>query len=408
MRIAFLSVSAGMGGSEASLLELVRGIRRLSPRAQPIVVVPREGPLASRVRNLGGEARVLPMPDALAAFGEWSLRGSTDVARKGAALIGAAGAIAAYQRSLGSLLSTLAPDVIHTNGFKLHVFGTRAAPANVPVVWHIHEYVNRRPLTRRLLRYHASRASAVVANSRSVADDVRSALGAQAPVTTTIYNAVDLDEFAPTGTAVDLDARAQLPPAPPGTIRVGLVATFARWKGHETFLQAIRALDSARVRAYIVGGPVYDTAGSQYTIDEVRALAAGMGVSDRVGFTGFVDRPAEAMRALDVVVHASTEPEPFGLVIAEGLACGRAVVVSAAGGAAELVEDDVDALTFTPGDADALARALARATGDAPLRARLGAAGRQTAVRRFDPEVFTLQFLALYERVSEQARMVAS
>jgi hypothetical protein len=42
------------------------------------------------------------------------------------------------------------------------------------------------------------------------------------------------------------------------------------------------------------------------------------------------------------------------------------------------------------------------------LRARLGAAGRQTAVRRFDPDVFTLQFLALYERVSEQARMVAS
>jgi glycosyltransferase involved in cell wall biosynthesis len=407
MRIAFLSVSGGMGGSEASLVELVRGVRRLSPRAEPVVVVPREGPLAVRVREMGADARVLPMPDALAAFGEWSLRGSSDIARRGATLIGAAGAIAAYQRALASLLSELAPDVIHTNGFKLHVFGTRAAPAGIPIVWHIHEYVSRRPLTRRLLRYHVSRASAVVANSRSVADDVSSALGAGAPVTS-IYNAVDLDEFAPAGITADLDARAQLPSAAPGTVRVGLVATFARWKGHETFLRAIRTMGAAPVRGYIVGGPVYDTAGSQHTIEDLRSLAASMGLSNHIGFTGFVERPSEAMRALDVVVHASTEPEPFGLVIAEGLACGRAVVVSAGGGAAELVEHDVDALTFAPGDADALARTLLRCTGDAPLRARLGAAARRTAVRRFDPDVFARAFLELYERVSQRARTVVS
>jgi glycosyltransferase involved in cell wall biosynthesis len=407
MRIAFLSVSGGMGGSEASLVELVRGVRRLSPKAEPVVVVPREGPLAVRVREMGADARVLPMPEALAAFGEWSLRGSSDIARRGATLIGAAGAIAAYQRALASLLSELAPDVIHTNGFKLHVFGTRAAPAGIPVVWHIHEYVSRRPLTRRLLRYHVSRASAVVANSRSVADDVSSALGAGAPVTS-IYNAVDLDEFAPAGITADLDARAQLPSAAPGTVRVGLVATFARWKGHETFLRAIRKMGAAPVRGYIVGGPVYDTAGSQHTIEDLRSLAAAMGLSNHIGFTGFVERPSEAMRALDVVVHASTEPEPFGLVIAEGLACGRAVVVSAGGGAAELVEHDVDALTFAPGDADALAQTLLRCTGDAPLRARLGAAARRTAVRRFDPDVFARAFLELYERVSPRARTVVS
>lgn len=407
MRIAFLSVSGGMGGSEASLVELVRGVRRLAPRAEPVVVVPREGPLAVRVREIGADARVLPMPEALATFGEWSLRGSSDIARRGATLIGAAGVIAAYQRALASLLSDLAPDVIHTNGFKLHVFGARAAPAGVPVVWHIHEYVSRRPLTRRLLRYHVARVSAVVANSRSVADDVSSALGAGAPVTS-IYNAVDLDEFAPAGITADLDARAQLPSAAPGTVRVGLVATFARWKGHETFLRAIRKMGAAPVRAYIVGGPVYDTAGSQHTIEDLRSLAASMGLSNHIGFTGFVERPSDAMRALDVVVHASTAPEPFGLVIAEGLACGRAVVVSAAGGAAELVENDVDALTFAPGDADALARTLLRCTGDAPLRARLGAAARRTAVRRFDPDVFARAFLEVYERVSQRARTVVS
>lgn len=408
MRIAFLSVSAEMGGSEVSLLELVRGLRRLSPVVDPVVVVPRDGALAARIVAAGGAVRVLPMPAALASFGEWSMRGPSALVRGGGALLNAAGALGPYRRALSALLDDIAPDIIHSNGFKLHVIGSRAARAGVPLVWHVHEYVSHRPLSRRLLQHHASRASAVVANSRSVADDVRSVLGADTPVST-IYNAVDLREFAPQGDVVDLDTLCGLPPAPAGTVRVGLVATFARWKGHEPFLHAIQRLGAELpIRAYVIGGAVYDTAGSQHTVEELRALAAALGVGDRVGFTGFIERPATAMRALDVVVHASTEPEPFGLAIAEGLACGRAVIASAAGGAAELVEHDVDALTFAPGDAGALAGALERCARDAALRTRLGGAARRTAVRRFNPDVFAREFLNLYERAALQAATVTT
>ena len=408
MRIAFLSVSAEMGGSEVSLLELVRGLRRLAPRVEPTVVVPREGPLAARIIDAGGAVRVLPMPAALASFGEWSLRGASAIARGSGALLHAAGALGPYRRALRALLDEIAPDIIHTNGFKLHVIGSRAARPGVPVVWHVHEYVSHRPLSRRLLRHHASRVSAVVANSRSVADDVRIVLGPETPISS-VYNAVDLQAFAPDGARADLDALAGWPPAAAGTVRVGLIATFARWKGHELFLRAIQHLDAGvPVRAYVIGGPVYDTAGSQHTVAELRARAGSMGVGERVGFTGFIERPATAMRALDVIVHASTEPEPFGLVIAEGLACGRAVIVSAAGGAAELVEHDVDALAFAPGDAGALATALDRCVRDAGLRARLGAAARRTATRRFDPDVFAGEFLKLYERAASRATTVVT
>ena len=96
------------------------------------------------------------------------------------------------------------------------------------------------------------------------------------------------------------------------------------------FLEAIARLPpSLHVRAYVIGGPVYETEKSEVSIEELRQASARLGIADRVGFTGFIEDPAPAIRALDVVVHASTEPEPFGLAIAEGLACGRAVVVSA-------------------------------------------------------------------------------
>ncbi len=277
------------------------------------------------------------------------------------------------------------------------MLGARVASPSAAVVWHIHEYVSRRPISRALLGRYGSRCAGIVANSQSVAADVASVLGEAAPVTT-IYNAVDPTEFSPEGDVLDLDALAGLPRVEPGTVRVGLVATYGRWKGHATFLEAIRRLGaSVPVRAYIIGGAVYDTAGSQHTRADLEASIASSGLAGRVGLTGFVRGPASAMRALDVVVHASTQPEPFGLVIAEGLATGRAVIVSAGGGANELVTDGVDALTHTPGDAESLARCIERLAGDPALRRRLGAAGRETALRQFDPDAFTRAFIDVYQ-----------
>jgi glycosyltransferase involved in cell wall biosynthesis len=294
------------------------------------------------------------------------------------------------------MLSDIGAQVIHTNGFKLHLVGAWAAADDVPVVWHLHEYVSPRPLTRKLLKRYVSRAAAVVANSHSVAADLRGVFGAGAPVRA-IYNAVDLGEFSPDGPSVDLDRLSEMSPASPGTVRVGLLATFGRWKGHEPFLRALQQVTRTRpVRGYIIGAPLYDTSGSQYTLDEIKSLARDLGVASHVGFTGYVERPAAVLRSLDVVVHASTQPEPFGLVIAEGLACGRAVIVSRAGGATELVEDGVTALTHAPGDAADLAAAIERCAASADLRRALGARARDAAVARFDAATFGRAFADLY------------
>jgi glycosyltransferase involved in cell wall biosynthesis len=163
------------------------------------------------------------------------------------------------------------------------------------------------------------------------------------------------------------------------------------------FLRALAALPrDLPVRGYVIGEPIYDTAGSQYSMAELQARADALGIRDRVVLTGYL-RAAPAMRALDVVVHASTRPEPFGLVIAEAMACGRALVTSGTGGAAELIAPDVDALTHPPGDSEALARVLERLVRDAALRRRLGAAAAEAARRRFDPDRMAAGLVAIYE-----------
>ncbi len=396
MRVAFVSVSDQMGGSEAMLLQIAAELRRTRPDWSLDLILPGPGPLGAAARAVGVAVSILPMPAALARLGESGLgtRGRVALAAR---LMLASLALPAYQRQLRAALATLAPDVVHTNGFKAHILAARVGPPGRGLVWHMHEYINGRRLTSRLLRRYAGRCSLVVANSQSVAADVRDVLGRAVEVRV-IYNAVDVERFAPAGPAVNLDERAGLMPAPPDTVRVGLVATFSRWKGHDVFLRAIALLPAALpVRAYIVGGALYDTEGSQYSGEELHRLAEQYGVADRVGFVGFVAAADQVMRALDVVVHASTTPEPFGLVIAEAMACGRALVTSAAGGAAELVRDDEDALTHAPGDAPQLAAAIQALVREPSLRARLGRNARAVAARRFDARRLAGEFAEAYE-----------
>ncbi len=360
------------------------------------MVAAEDGPLLDRARALGADARALPFPRALAGLGD---AGAVDGRGLRMGIVRAAPGSALYLARLRRLLRALAPDVVHTNGFKMHLLGAAAAPRGMRVVWHLHDFVSTRRAMAGLLRRASGRVSGAIAVSRSVAADGAAVFGSGVRIRT-VYNAVDLDRFEPAGTVMDLDEAAGMAPAPAGTVRVGLVATMGRWKGHAVFLRAIAALPAdLPVRAYVVGGGIYRTAGSEVDVDALRRMAAELGIAGRVGFTGFVDDPAAAMRALDVVVHASTQPEPFGLVIAEAMACGRAVIASAAGGAGEIVTPGQDALAAYPGDAEGLSRAIHQLAADPVLRARLARAGRETALRRFDRARLAAEVAPLYRSV---------
>ncbi len=404
MRIAHLIASGQLGGAEASLLEMIDAVRDARPDWSFVVVAPEHGPLEQRLQSLRFPVEVLPFPRRLARLGEAGREdGMFGRVSLAASLVGAAPGVWAYRRRLRALLGGTsdrdAPAVVHAHGFKMHVLGALSMPPGASLVWHLHDYISPRPISARLTRRLASRCRMLVANSNSVAADARLVCGPSARITT-IYNAVDLSRFTPSGAALDLDRLGEAEPAPHGTLRVGLLATFGRWKGHRTFLGAVARLPREdAVRAYVIGGPLYQTAGSQVTESGLRRTAADLGIADRVVFTGPVRDAAGALRALDVVVHASTEPEPFGMVIAEGMACGRPVIVSLAGGAAELIEADVDALGYPPGDEVRLAASIARLAHDRGLRQQLAARARASAERRFDRARLAAELIPVYQNL---------
>jgi glycosyltransferase involved in cell wall biosynthesis len=169
-------------------------------------------------------------------------------------------------------------------------------------------------------------------------------------------------------------------------------------KGHEVFLRAVaKVAQETRqpFRVVIAGAPPQ---ASTYP-EELKKLTGDLGLTDRVTFTGHLRDPFDLLAGVDISVHASVEPEPFGRVAAESMIMGVPVIAAAGSGAGEYVEAAKAGMTTPPRDVHALASALKRLLESRERRQELGERGRDFAQREFAPEAIASQLVALYEDI---------
>ncbi len=207
------------------------------------------------------------------------------------------------------------------------------------------------------------------------------ALGLRAPRRMVIPNGFDMDRFRP-----DPEAGARQKEAwefPPGTPLVGIVGRLNPVKDHPTFLRAAARLAEARpdLRFVCVG------AGPAAYAERLRELARGLGIGDRVRWTGNADDMPAVYNALALLMLTSTD-EGFPNVIGEAMACGVPCVATRVGDAALLIGDT--GLVVPAGDDEALARGALDLLEEPPA-ARLA---RSEAVSERIRAAFSCQALA--------------
>ena len=131
-------------------------------------------------------------------------------------------------------------------------------------------------------------------------------------------------------------------------------------------------------------------------------LVVELGLSEVVSMPGHLSREQmeDACSAAWVQVVPSRWAEPFGMVAAEAMMRGTAVVASNCGGLTEIVQDGKTGLLVTPGNDGTLAEALLRLIGDPELMEHIGRAGREFALKHFTEAAFVERFIRLYETLS--------
>jgi glycosyltransferase involved in cell wall biosynthesis len=219
-----------------------------------------------------------------------------------------------------------------------------------------------------------------------------------------IPSGVDCDRFRPPIAAERERARSELGLAV-GDIAVGTVGMLESRKGQRYLIDALALMrgdaDAARrvtaqvnpaaqvreVRCFIAGGGTL--------ADELAAQIRGHRLGDSTRMMGMIDDSRALLWALDIFAMPSLQ-EGLGVAALEAMACGLPVVASAIGGLAQAVADGVTGIHVPPGDARALANAIARPAAEQTLRAAMGAAGRTRACANYGMDAMAHGTLELY------------
>lgn len=306
---------------------------------------------------------------------------------------------------IASLVQARDANLIHARSRACAWSARMAANARkIPWVATYHGIYNSKNFLKRFYNSIMVRADAVIANSEWTADHIRQAYRLPIKRLTVIPRGIDVHRFEPTTVSRDrINATRAAWNVRMGERVVLLPGRIARWKGQLVFVDAIARLKADGrlpddVRAVMAG----DAQGRFEYADEVGVALAEKGIASIALMAGHVDDMPAAYGAADIVVSASTDPEAFGRVAAEAGAMARPVIATDHGGARETVLAGVSGLLVPPGDAAALADAIAdllsRPASDLTA---MGNAGRAHIGAHYTVERMCEATLALYREVIE-------
>jgi glycosyltransferase involved in cell wall biosynthesis len=365
--VLFVEAPGGFGGSVVSLLQL---IEHLPSDVEPVLVTHYDlARFAVLPRNVEW-VRLPPVPE----HGE---RRFINVAQlfvqnlRRARLIGGIDGLSRF-------------DLIHANNIVIQNLAAAlvARRLQIPVVSHQRDLEHPGRVNRLLVKYAPYRR--YVAISRAVKNSLTN-LGVADRLCAMIYN--------PIAAPAVPDRRSYATSDP---LLVTMHSIIRPEKGHDVFLRAmallVKRLD-VPFRAVIAG--VSPTPESHH-LQWLMKLAGDLGIADRVEFRGHVRDVYALLAQTDVAVHAATNPEPFGRVIAEAMVCGTPVIATDGGGASEIVRHEETGLLVPSGDEACLAAQLEKLLLSPELRRALGTRGRQYALAEFDPALHARRITQLY------------
>lgn len=377
-KILYLQSTSEIGGSDVSLLRLIENLDKNLFEAY--VILPHDGPLAEKLRDHASE--VYFMKEMLKLT---TRKGKIFYLRY---LMNYPGAI----RKIARFIRERNIDLVHTNSVH-NLYGFLAAKiSGHSHVWHVREIVLQSRFLWMIEQFLLKRFSQRIIVTSDAVAEMFGNNPKEFPLQK-IPNGVDLELYRPQNEGC-LDIAAGLPV-------VGMVARLDPWKGVDVFLKAISICNKQQpeIRYVIVGGEIE---GNEEYANEVYKLAKNLYLNEVVHFAGWRYGPDDmpgVYAALDVVVHASTYPEPFGNVILEAMATGKPVVAANQGGPKEICVDQHTALLVPPGNPEKLADAILKLIQNPELGRIMGKEGRKRVEQFYNQRFCVKSIETIYKEL---------
>jgi glycosyltransferase involved in cell wall biosynthesis len=317
------------GGVERGTVDIAAALTAAGWRA---VVASAGGPMVHEVERVGGQHVMLPVDSKNPLIMRRNTKAIADVIRNHDISI-------VHARSRAPAWSAR----------------SAAQECSVPFVTTFHGTYNFSNPAKKAYNAIMTKGDRVIAISEFIGNHIEENYGTPRERIRVVPRGIDIENFNPD--SVSPERMIQLSQAwrlPDDATVIMLPGRLTRWKGQSVLIEAARRLGRPDVRVLLVG----DDQGRTGYREELETQIARIGAEGIIHLTGPCRDMAAAYMLADVVISASTDPEAFGRVAAEAHAMGRPVIASDHGGARETVIAGETGWLVTPGDADALARAL--------------------------------------------------
>ncbi len=355
MRILQINSAKNFGGGERHLVDLVQGLR--GKGHQIFVALRQEAKWQGKLQIPSEKLFFLPLRNAFDVLSAWRL---------------------------AKFIKREKIEVVHAHlarDYYLAALAVRFAPSAKFV------------LTRHLLfplngfqRLALKNLAKAIAVSHGVAASLQVNKVVENDKIAVIYNGVNVEKFrlATTDSAMRNAMRREF--APENELLIGTIGELRAHKGHEEFIRAAAmvAKKFETAKFLVVGA---DNSRKKEYSKHLQQLAEDLHLPEKIIFTGWRDDLPSIYAGLDVFV-SSARSEPFGLVLAEAMVSGCAIVATETVGAKEVLVDNGEkcAKIVEVGNVEKLAEAVVGFLSDENLRRRFGKLAQKSAVARFDQQ----------------------
>ena len=215
-----------------------------------------------------------------------------------------------------------------------------------------------------------------------------------------IYNPIDVEHFR-LKVKKDKQYIKQLLQVDNSLPFIGMVGNFQEWKGHIILIHAVDLLRKKfpGIVCLLIGAFPANSVEDKAYFNKVNQLIEKYSLQNNIIMTGFRSDVADYINALDIQLHCSTSPEPFGRVLIEGMCLKKVVVATNMGGPSEIIEDGVSGVLVPPGDHIILGNKISCLLENAELRAQIGSAAYVRVRDNFSIDKFKTEIHEHYQEI---------
>ncbi len=388
-RILFIHVSAILGGSERSFLDLIEKTSSVN-RRNFLIILPSFGPLEQELQKRAPEIKVIHIP-----FPHLFSKGTRKLPLWTLAItLLSLPVIIIYLSKLVKIIKQFSPDIIYSNGLKCHLLSLIIKKIKpVTTVWHMQDFFPDLRYLKYFFTFIRTQPNLIICNSNNVKNNLVEFIPTSwTSKILTVHNSVDIHQFIPRV------------PLSTGPIVISMVGMITPWKGQDIFIEAIKELyqfnPDFQFICQIIGDEAYQTYGEMGFKAQLIKRVESLGLSNKIKFLGLVKEVEKIYQTSDIVVHCSTKPEPFGRVIIEAMASECCMIATEGGGVNEIITDGVNGLLVEPSAPSSLRIALEKIYNNPQLRNSLSKAGRKTVEEKFSADVFSKTIFSQLEKHS--------